>query len=158
MTARVFLCEPSALTPGQRAVSDRWHERVFELGLDVDQLRVGSYEDDPWPGLLRRVTAADGVLVLGFRQLVVHAGTWRQGTEVEGDVRAAWTSPWLQVEAGMALAAGVPVLVAPEPGVAEGVFAPSTWTGPLRGTSAGTPDLDVLAAWARAVSASRRLT
>jgi hypothetical protein len=153
MTARVFLCEPSGLSSGQSAVSDRWHERLSELGFDIDQLRLGAYEDDPWPGLLRRIGAADGVLVLGFRQLIVHSGTWREGAEEEAGIRASWTSPWLQVEAGIALAADVPVLVAPEPGVSEGVFEPGTWSGTLHGTSAEMPDPDVLAAWARMVSA-----
>jgi hypothetical protein len=58
----------------------------------------------------------------------------------------------MHVETGMALAAGVPVLVAPEAKVCEGVFAPDVWTDALRGTSADTPDLDVIDEWAAAVA------
>ncbi len=152
MTPKVFVCEPSGLSSAQRLVSDRWHERLFEYGFDVDQLRSDSYELDPWRGLLRRMDSADGVLVLGFGQLFVSSGTWRRGTEQETDMVGTWTSSWLQVETGMALAAGIPVLVASESGVCEGVFAPDTWIGRLRGTAAEAPDLGVVDAWAGAVA------
>ncbi len=92
------------------------------------------------------------LVVLGFRQLFVSSGTWRRGTEEETDIVATWTSSWLQVETGMALAAGIPVLVASESGVCEGVFARDTWTGRLRGTAAEAPDAGVVDAWARAVA------
>lgn len=151
MTPRVFLCEPSGLAQAQRLVSDSWHERLFGLGFDVDQLRSHEYQRDPWPQLMGRIGAAHGVLILGFSQLSVHAGTWRRGTEQEVDVVTSLTSPWLHVEAGIALASGLPVLVARESGVAEGVFASETCTGELRGTSVERPDGSILDEWAGAV-------
>lgn len=154
MTPTIFLCEPATLNAAQRAVSDRWHECLFELGFDVEQLRRDAYQRDPWSGLLPILSAADGVLVLGFRQLMVGSGTWRPGTDEETEVApAAWTSTWLHIETGMALATGVPVLVAAESKVCEGVFASDTWAGPLRGTSADTPDDGVIGEWAAAVAA-----
>jgi hypothetical protein len=101
---------------------------------------------------MRRINAAHGVLVLGFGQLFVAAGTWRRGTEQQMDFVATWTSSWLHAEAGIALAAGLPVLVAWESGVREGVFASETWTSALRGTSAKTPDTSIVDEWARAVA------
>jgi hypothetical protein len=152
MTPQVFMCEPSALTSAQRLVSDRWHERLFGFGFDVDQLRSEGYQRDPWTELMRRMDTAQGVLVLGFGQLFVSGGIWRRGTEQETDLVATWTSSWLHVEAGIALAAGRPVLVARESGVREGVFASETWTGALRGTSAETPDMSIVEEWATAVA------
>jgi hypothetical protein len=152
MTPRVFLCEPSGLSAEQRLVGGRWRQRLVELGFDIDQLRVCEYQLDPWSGLLRRIDAADGVLVLGFSQLSVSSGIWRRGTDQETEVVATWTSSWLHLEAGMAIAAGVPVLVAPESNVRDGVFASDTWTGLLRGTTAETPDASVIQEWGRAVA------
>jgi len=152
MTPRIFLCEPSTLNSTQRRISDEWHERLFGLGFDVDQLRSNSYQPNPWDELLRRFDGADGVLVLGFRQLRVSSGTWRRGTEEETELAATWSSSWLHLEAGMALALGVPVLVAPESDVSEGVFASDIWMGPLRGTTAEDPDLTAVHEWARAVA------
>ena len=153
MTPKVFVCEPAVLSVAQRLVSNRWQERLVERGFNVERLRRIAYQPDPWSGLLRILSSADGVLVLGFRQLMVCSGTWRPDTDEEREVAsAAWTSSWMHVETGMALAAGVPVLVAPEAKVCEGVFAPGTWTRALRGTSADTPDLDVVNDWAAAVA------
>ena len=153
MTPRVFLCEPSGLTTTQRAVSDQWHERLFGLGFDVDQLRSDEYERDPWNVLLHRIGTSDGVLVLGFAQLVASAATWRPSTDQEQQVAATWTSPWLHLEAGIALSAGLPLLVAPEPGVTEGVFACAVWTGVVRGTAVENPDVSVIADWAAELAA-----
>jgi hypothetical protein len=135
MTPRVFLCEPSGLAAPQRLTSDRWHERLFGLGLDIDQLREVDY----------------GVLVLGFRQLHISTATWRPGVEAGTDLAGSWSSPWLQIEVGLAVAVELPLLVVPEAGVREGVFAPETWTGTVLGTSMAAPDDDVIESWARSV-------
>jgi hypothetical protein len=152
MVSRVFLCEPSGLTATQRLKSDEWHERLFGFGFDVDQVRQQSYAPDPWPVLRTRIECADGVIVLGFRQLFVSAGSWRPATQVGTAIRgAAWSSPWLHIEAGLAIAFGRPVLIAPEDGVTEGIFATGTWSGALSGTSMDSPNAEVLEAWACSV-------
>jgi len=152
MTPTVFLCEPSGLCTWQRSLSDQWHERLFGLGVDIDQIRCGAYEQNPWIGLLHHIGSADGVLVLGFSQLLVSGGTWRGGSDEERVLDATWSSSWLHIEAGMALAIGLPVLVAPESKVSEGVFAASAWVGPLRGTSLEHPDPALIDDWAAAVA------
>ena len=152
MTPRVFLSEPSGLTNEQRRVSDQWHERLYGHGFDVEQLRNRDYQPDPWPQLRGHIHAAHGVLVLGFAQLRVEAGSWRSGTNQQAAVITTWTTPWLHVEAGIALAADLPVLVAPESGVGEGVFAPETWAGHLRGTPSASPNEGVIDEWASAVA------
>ena len=153
MTPKVFLCEPSGLTLAQRLVSDRWHERLFGFGFDVDQLRSEGYAPNPWLTLRERIEASHGVIVLGFRQLCVTAGTWRADTEHETHLKGHWSSPWLHIEAGLAIGAGLPLLLAPESGVREGVFASETWTGAVRGTSLEAPAVGIVAQWARAVTA-----
>ena len=152
MTPRVFLCEPSGLTCAQRRISDQWHERLFGSGFDVDQLRREGYAPDPWPDLKGRIGAAHGVVVLGFRQLRITAGTWRLDTEHETDMTGSWSSPWLHIEAGLAISAGLPLLLVPESGVREGVFASETWTDGVNGTFMEAPDVGIVAHWARAVT------
>lgn len=157
MTPRVFICEPSGLSLSQRSLSDRWYERLFGLGFDVDHIHSDSYSRDPWGTLVQRITTADGALVLGFGQMSIASGTWRQGCPQQRDVvNATWTSSWLHAEAGIAIATGVPVLIAPESGVSEGVFAPAAWTGPVLGTGMDTPDDRVVEAWAARVDVRSR--
>lgn len=152
MTPRVFLCAPSALNSAQRSISDQWHERLFQLGFDVDLLRPQDYQRDPWAGLLPRIGSADGVLILGLGRPFVSDGAWRRGSGQMLGRATGSTTPWLHVEAGLALGAGLPVLVVPESGVCEGVFAPEAWTGPLRGTAAEEPDAGVVHEWAGEVT------
>lgn len=152
MTPRVFLCEPSGLTHAQRLVSDLWHERLFGFGFDVDQLRREGYSPDPWPGLKGHIGGAHGVVVLGFRQLCITAGTWRPGTEHETDTAGSWSSPWLHIESGLAIGAGLPLLLVPESGVREGIFASETWTDRVHGTSMEAPEAGTVAQWAQAVT------
>jgi len=59
----------------------------------------------------------------------------------------------MQIEAGMAIVSGIPVLVAPEAGVCEGVFARENWIGNVFGTSADEVDYAEVDAWASAVTA-----
>jgi hypothetical protein len=50
-----------------------------------------------------------------------------------------WTSSWLHLEAGMAVALGLPVLVAADAGVEEGVFSSDVWSGQVHGTALSSP-------------------
>lgn len=156
MKPTVFLCQPSGLTVTQRQISEKWRASIRALGFSVRQLRRRSYLADPWLGMMRYLALSDGVLVLGFRQLAVHDGEWRGGTAEATNVTAIWTSPWLHAEAGMALVSRLPVLVAPESGVSEGVFASDTWTDQLSGTTAESPDDLVLKRWAVGVEAHHK--
>ena len=87
-----------------------------------------------------RLRAAEGVVVFGFR----HGGA-------AGAVRA---SPWTQIEAGLAIAADLPVLVLAEHGVGEGVFDPTTWGERVLGHPlTDLPSADVLDPFVSAVAA-----
>ena len=153
MTPTVFFGEPSSLTPDQRAISDRWLHLLMEVGCTVDRSRRERYGPDPCRDLLVRLMAAGGVLILGLPQLYVHQATWRPDTDEQEDVVSTWTTPWLHLEVGMAVALGLPVLVAAASGVCEGVFAKDSWVGSLYGTSAEVPDPLVVDEWLAAVGA-----
>ena len=157
MKRTVFVSAPTGLSSGQRLISGQWHQRLAGLGFDVLRLGREQYQSDPWRIVLEFIDAADGVLVLGFRQLVIDSAVWRPDTGERAAVDdASWTSPWLQIETGMALAAGLPVLVAAEAGVREGAFARNTWTGQLAGTSMESPRPAVLDRWASTIRARAR--
>jgi hypothetical protein len=153
MTRTVFVSAPAALSAGQRSTCGHWHQRLNGLGFHVVQLGRDQYQRNPWPTLLRILDAADGMLVLGFRQLRIDAAEWRSDTKEQTEVSGtAWTSPWLHVETGIALASGLPVLVAAESGVREGVFAQEVWTGPLAGTALESPCSGVVDRWTSTIA------
>jgi hypothetical protein len=157
MKPSVFVSEPTGLSNRQRQMSGQWHQRLAGSGFDVLRLGREQYQHDPWRIVLEFIDAADGVLVLGFRQLAIGSAVWRADTAERAAVDdALWTSPWMQIETGMALAAGLPVLVAAEADVREGVFARSTWTGQLSGTSVEAPCPAVVDRWASTIEARAR--
>lgn len=152
--ARVFLGAPSILTPAQQTTLDRWAGWLEEQSFEVIRLGRDGHGDDPWHTLPRLLAQVDGVVLLGFRQLHAPDAVWRPDTEEENRSARCWTSPWLQLEAGMAVARSLPVLVAPEDDVAEGVFQPQTWNARVRGTRL-TPPGTGTGDWLDAVRAHR---
>jgi hypothetical protein len=70
-------------------------------------------------------------------------------------VSTVWTSPWMHVEAGMAIASNKPVLAAPERGVTEGVFAQHNWTENVFGCNVGHPNSPAVERRAAAVHVAR---
>ncbi|MGI5438867.1 hypothetical protein ACQEV4_16045 [Streptomyces shenzhenensis] len=151
---RVFLGAPSILTPGQQTILERWVGWLERQPFQVVRLGRDGHGDDPWHTLSRLLAQVDGIVLLGFRQLHALDAVWRPDTGEESRSARWWTSPWLQLEAGMAVALSLPVLVAPEDDVAEGVFQPETWNGQVRGTRLSTPGTGT-GDWLDAVRAHR---
>jgi hypothetical protein len=124
---RVFLGTPSVLSPEQQPELDRWVTWLQRRSCDVLRMGRDSYGADPWRTLSNLIAHCDGAVLLGFRQLDARTAIWRPDTKEEAPSAGWWTSPWLQIEAGMAAALHVPLLVAAEPPVEDGVFQPDVW-------------------------------
>jgi hypothetical protein len=142
-TPRVFLGVPAVLSARQQEILEKWLVWLRQQGLGIVRLERSHYGTDPWTTLARLLASTEGVVLLGFGQLDTRRSTWRPGTIEEAPANDWWASSWLQVEAGMAVGLGLPVLAAPEHGVAEGAFHPDVWVGLVSGTPltpAGTPD------------------
>jgi hypothetical protein len=123
----VFVSRPSALSRSQRSTFDRWCSALVERGLALRALSRSEYSPDPWRLLRERLGAVRGMVVFGFRQLHVVEGVLSPDTGEARPAPSALASPWTQIEAGLALSAGLPVLALAERGIADGVFDPTTW-------------------------------
>jgi hypothetical protein len=161
VTLCVFVSRPALLSRGQDARLRQWLRRLESLGLDPFTLDRDSYDMPPWDQMRTAIGGADGLLILGFRQLHVREGVWRPGTIESRTAADWWGTPWNHIEAGFGLMARVPVLVAHEAGVTEGIFCRDAWGGDLFGVrleAADAVDLSsddtsgaVVTAWAQAV-------
>jgi hypothetical protein len=136
---RVFLGVPAVLAARQQKYVEQWIGWLENHAVEVIRLQRDAYSGDPWSALMSLLSRADGTILLGFRQLDARAAIWRPCSPEKADGVGWWTSPWLQLEAGLAIAVGHPVLVAPEDGVEEGVFAPGAWGGQVRGAPLSSP-------------------
>ena len=162
---RVFVSRPAVLSRDQVAHLQEWLRQLELLEFESVTLDRDSYDVPPWDQIRAAIKGADGLLILGFRQLHVSEGLWRPETIESRDAAPWWGTPWNHIEAGFGLMARVPVLVAYEAGVTEGVFSRDAWGGHLfavrleasidanraiASSSGGTAD-PALMAWARAV-------
>jgi hypothetical protein len=165
VTPRVFVSRPSVLSTEQEDRLREWLHRLELLELESVALDRDAYDIPPWDQIRSVIKGADGLLILGFRQLRVTDGVWRPDTIESRDAAPWWATPWNQIEAAFGLMAGIPVLVAHEPGVTEGVFSADVWGRDLFGvrldasveaanktpTATGGGSGAVVTAWARAV-------
>ena len=127
MSWRVFLSRPSALSPGQRSAFRSWCSELARRGLELRTLPRHEYVSDPWALMRELFQGVDGVVIFGFRQVEVTDGFLCAGTDEERPAPAALASAWTQIEAGLAVSAGLPLLALAECGVSEGIFDPTTW-------------------------------
>src|SRR5262249_10833029 len=68
-----------------------------------------------------------GAVILGFPDVEVATATWRPGTPDQKELKdKSFSTMWSQVEAGMAVMAGLPVLVVGNEDVDGGVFDSAT--------------------------------
>lgn len=75
----------------------------------------------------RLIAGCAGAVILGVPDIRVAVGAWRPGTPEEAALTdKAFPTPWSQVEAGMAVMAGLPVLVVADDAIGGGVFDPAT--------------------------------
>ena len=71
----------------------------------------------------RLMSDCSGAVIFGFKQLEIRDGFWRPSTAEEKPVKDQYLStPWNQIEAGMAAMLALPVLVVRQRGVDGGIF------------------------------------
>jgi hypothetical protein len=157
VSAATLLCAPSVRTEAQQGSYDVWCASLESMDFRVEMLRRADYLERPWEQLMHLLERVDGVVVLGFRQMDMRHGLWRRGTAEMETVSAVWTSPWMHVEAGMAIESNKPVLAAPERGVTEGVFAQHSWIANVFGSDVENPRSPGVERWAAAVRQTRVL-
>lgn len=105
--------------------------KLEDEGIDSVALERPDYPSFGALGELRRmVTGCVGMIIFGLPDLQIEKGSWRTGTPEETAVEnSAFATPWSQIEAGMALMQGMPILVVCEKPVRDGIFENSL-TGP----------------------------
>jgi hypothetical protein len=71
----------------------------------------------------RLMTDCMGAVIFGFKQLEVRDGLWRSSTPEHKEIKHQFlATPWNQIEAGMAVMLGLPILVACQREIAGGIF------------------------------------
>jgi len=145
LTVALFMSRPAMLSASQGSILHAWSTELERRGASLRSLARSEYVPDPFRLLRSELRRVDGVVVFGFRHMQLLNGVACADTCEERDVPHALASPWMHIEAGLALSAGLPLLALAEIGVSEGIFDPAAWGGEVVGHDLSpTPSATVL--------------
>ncbi len=120
----IFFSMPGVLSKDEEIVTKAYKDILEAHGYEVIY-----YERDNYPkyGQLNKVRASikksAGVIVFGFKQINIKNGLYRPNTREEKVYNDKWLStPWSELEVGIAVACGLPILLVHDDEVSEGVF------------------------------------
>jgi hypothetical protein len=127
----IFVSKPGCLNPIQGAHIEILLSKLKDSGLVPKTLERADYPQFGVIGEVRRLlSGCHGALIIGFPELRVSSGTWRPGTPDQTELKDfALPTAWVQIEAGMAAMAGLPVLVMHQDELQVGVFVAEHETG-----------------------------
>lgn len=115
--------------PGMMSKEDEIMTKDFKKTLEKKGFEVIYYTKDDYPrfGQFNRVRKdimrSTGMVAFGLKQLNIQQATYRPGTPDEEKWKEKWLStPWNEIEVGMGLMAGIPILLASVPEINNGVF------------------------------------
>ena len=114
--------------PGVMSKNDELITKDYKLMLERKGYEVIYYKSDDYPhfGQFSRVRhdikRSTGMIAFGLKQIHIHA-SYRPGTKDEAKWNGKWLStPWNEIEVGMSLMHGIPILLVCDPDINDGVF------------------------------------
>jgi hypothetical protein len=124
MSKSVFVSKPTVMTPAQEAAYKGICDLLEDRGYTARSLGSTDFSNSaPLRAILRIMDECDGAMVLGFRQVEVETGTSKPGTPSASRIEKCYFStPWNQIEASLAYAREIPVMLIREKGISGGVF------------------------------------
>jgi hypothetical protein len=124
MPKSVFVSKPTVMTAVQEAAYRGICELLDDRGYTGRSLGSTDFSNSaPLRAILRIMNDCDGAIVLGFRQIEIEQGTAKPGTPSASHLENCFLStPWNQIEASLAYARDLPVMLIREKGISGGVF------------------------------------
>src|SRR3954452_11436018 len=119
------MSRPAMLSVSQTLILQAWSTELERRGATLRSLGRSEYVPDPFRHLRAELRCADGAVLFGFRHMQLLDGVACADTCEEREVPPALASPWMHIEAGLALSAGLPLLALAEVGVSEGSIDPA---------------------------------
>lgn len=115
--------------PGVLTKEDEMITKDFKIILEKRGYEVIYYKRDDYPrfGQFNRVRESimrsSAMVTFGLKQINVEKALYRPGTEDATEWNGKWLStPWNEIEVGMGLMAGMPILLVCDPNINNGVF------------------------------------
>lgn len=121
---RIFISKPGYLSYQQEQCVASIVAKLESDGMRPQTLERADYPNFGTLAEVQRLMGdCAGAVIFGFKELEVHDGVWRVGTPDEKQVKEMCLSTsWNQIEAGMAITFGLPLLVICQRGLSGGIF------------------------------------
>jgi hypothetical protein len=109
---RVFLSVAGVTVASQRPVIDLVAGVLRDEGFEVVRTGRDDYRHDRHLERVRQAMATcSGVIIIGLPQLLIEDGIWREGTNDERALKHEHLhTPWNDIETGLGIGLGLPVL------------------------------------------------
>lgn len=121
---KIFFSMPGIMFKEDELITKSYKEYLEKRGFEVIY-----YQRDNYPrfGQLNRVKEAikhsTGMIAFGFKQIEIYKGKYRPDTIEELSWENKWLStPWNEIEVGIGLSVGIPILLVHDPSITYGVF------------------------------------
>lgn len=120
----IFFSMPGIMGKAEELVTKEYKRILEEKGFDVIYYIRDNY---PKYGQLNKIresiTKASGIIAFGFKQINIISGVLRPNTCEEEKLESSWLStPWSDIEVGMAMMLGLPILLIHDIDITQGVF------------------------------------
>ena len=120
----IFFSMPGKTAPNAEMITNEYRRLLSSKGYDV----IYYYRDlYPSYGQFSRVREdiirSVGMVAFGLKQVNIHSATYRPETEEKAEWNNKWLStPWSDIEVGMGLMKGMPILLVVDPDIDYGIF------------------------------------
>lgn len=120
----IFFSMPGIMSKNDESLTKEYKKILEKRGCDVIY-----YTSDKYPqfGQFNKVRAdilrSSGMIAFGLKQLNIKKASYRPNTIEEANWEEKWLStPWSEIEVGMGLMKGMPILLVTDPDITDGVF------------------------------------
>ena len=121
---KIFFSMPGCMTKEDEFLTKDYKSVLENLGYTVVY-----YKKDDYPkfGQLNKIRhsieSSNAMIVFGLRQINISTGSYHKNTPKEEAISDKWMStPWNELEVGMGLMAGLPILLVKDDAIDSGVF------------------------------------
>lgn len=121
---QVFFSMPGCLGKREEALTKEYKRILEARGFPVIYYQRDNYpEYGQFTKIRESITKSAAVIAFGFRQVNIEAGVSLPDTPSESRIDGKWLhTPWNEIEVGMALMRGLPILLVKDNGIDSGIF------------------------------------
>jgi uncharacterized protein YjbI with pentapeptide repeats len=120
----IFFSIPGCMTKEQELLT-----KEYKRILEAKRFKVIYYYRDIYPGfgqynrVRQSILKSDALIAFGFKQISIEKGVYRPNTSEKEELNNRWMpTPWNELEIGMGLMKGLPILLIKDVGIESGAF------------------------------------